>query len=167
MVQWLKNPTRNQEVAVPSLALLSRLRIWRCSELWCRPAATALIRPLAWEPPHASGRAPEKAKRQIIIVIIIMDCTTSQTKPPKRLFYVSIHLLRNPGVMAPAHFSELRGTTVKLVPTSKTLHLVTPLLFIWLTSSHSSNFFLSHISLEKGTNLFLNNNLFQNNNLFC
>ena len=64
MVQWLKNPTRNQEVAVPSLALLSRLRIWRCSELWCRPAATALIRPLAWEPPYAEGAAQKMAKRQ-------------------------------------------------------------------------------------------------------
>jgi len=26
--------------------------------------ATALIRPLAWEPPHASGAAQEMAKRQ-------------------------------------------------------------------------------------------------------
>ena len=25
--------------------------------LWCRPAATALIGPLAWEPPHAAGAA--------------------------------------------------------------------------------------------------------------
>ena len=32
--------------------------------LWCRPAATALIRPLAWEPPRAAGTALEKAKRQ-------------------------------------------------------------------------------------------------------
>ena len=31
--------------------------------LWRRPAATALIRPLAWEPPHAAGAALEKAKR--------------------------------------------------------------------------------------------------------
>jgi len=23
--------------------------------LWCRPAATAPIRPLAWEPPYATG----------------------------------------------------------------------------------------------------------------
>ena len=30
--------------------------------LWHRPAATALIRPLAWEPPYAVGAAPEKAK---------------------------------------------------------------------------------------------------------
>ena len=32
--------------------------------LWCRPAATAPIRPLAWEPPYAEGAALEKAKRQ-------------------------------------------------------------------------------------------------------
>ena len=32
--------------------------------LWCRPAAIALIRPLAWEPPYATGAALEKAKRQ-------------------------------------------------------------------------------------------------------
>ena len=34
--------------------------------LWLRPrpAATALIRPLAWEPPYAMRVALEKAKRQ-------------------------------------------------------------------------------------------------------
>ena len=57
------NPTRNHEVVgsipgldqwVKDLALL-----W----LWGRPEATALIRPLAWEPPYALGMALEKAKR--------------------------------------------------------------------------------------------------------
>ena len=28
--------------------------------LWCRPAATAPIRPLVWEPPHALGVALKK-----------------------------------------------------------------------------------------------------------
>ena len=32
--------------------------------LWCRPVATAPIRPLAWEPPYAVGAAQEMAKRQ-------------------------------------------------------------------------------------------------------
>ena len=32
--------------------------------LWHRLAATAPIRPLAWEPPYASGAAQKKAKRQ-------------------------------------------------------------------------------------------------------
>ena len=31
--------------------------------LWCRPAATALIQPLAREPPYAAGAAQEMAKR--------------------------------------------------------------------------------------------------------
>ena len=30
--------------------------------LWCRPAATALIRPLAWEPPYAMGVALKRQK---------------------------------------------------------------------------------------------------------
>ena len=32
--------------------------------LWRRLAATAPIRPLAWEPPYAAGVAQEMAKRQ-------------------------------------------------------------------------------------------------------
>ena len=32
--------------------------------LWSRLAATALIRPLTWEPPYAAGAAQEEAKRQ-------------------------------------------------------------------------------------------------------
>ena len=32
--------------------------------LWRRPATTALIQPLAWEPPYAAGATLEKAKRQ-------------------------------------------------------------------------------------------------------
>jgi len=31
---------------------------------WHRPAATALIRPLAWEPPYAAGAALEKTKKK-------------------------------------------------------------------------------------------------------
>ena len=34
--------------------------------LWCKPAATAPIGPLAWEPPYAVGVALEQAKRQKI-----------------------------------------------------------------------------------------------------
>ena len=32
--------------------------------LWRRPEATALIRPLPWEPPYALGVAQEKAEKQ-------------------------------------------------------------------------------------------------------
>ena len=52
--------------------------------LWCRPAATALIRLLAWEPPYAAGAAQEMAKRQK---------TNKQTKNKpnwKLVFYVDI-----------------------------------------------------------------------------
>ena len=57
---------------VPPLTSLSGLRIWHCRKLWGRlqsglnlallwlrpkPAATALIRPLAWEPPYGEGAA--------------------------------------------------------------------------------------------------------------
>ena len=63
---------------VPSLALLSGLRT-RCRVscgvgrrrgsdpallwLWCRPVATAPIRPLAWEPPYAAGKRLEKRQK--------------------------------------------------------------------------------------------------------
>ena len=30
--------------------------------LWCRPAATALIGPLAWEPPYAAGAVLKRQK---------------------------------------------------------------------------------------------------------
>ena len=73
------NPTRNHEVVGSIPGLASGLRIpRRCRELWCRsqrwlgsrllwlwcrPVATVLIRPLAWEPPYAVGVALEKTKR--------------------------------------------------------------------------------------------------------
>ena len=34
--------------------------------LWCRPAATALIRLLAWEFPYATGAALKKIKKKRI-----------------------------------------------------------------------------------------------------
>ena len=32
--------------------------------LWCRPAATALIRPLVWGPPYAMGTALKRQNQQ-------------------------------------------------------------------------------------------------------
>ena len=32
--------------------------------LWCKPAATAPIGPLAWKPPYAMGVAPERQKKK-------------------------------------------------------------------------------------------------------
>ena len=74
MAQWLTNPTRNHEVvgSIPGLAQWVAVScgvghrrgsdpalLW----LWHRPATTARIRPLAWEPPYAVEVALEKAKR--------------------------------------------------------------------------------------------------------
>ena len=38
--------------------------VWLWLWLWCRPAATALIRPLAWEPPYGAGAALKRQKTQ-------------------------------------------------------------------------------------------------------
>ena len=66
-------------VHVRSLALLSGSVNWHCHELWighgcgsdpellwlwCKPTAKALIRPLAWELPYASGVALKKKKKK-------------------------------------------------------------------------------------------------------
>ena len=37
--------------------------------LWYRSAATAPIRPLAWEPPYATGAALEKKKKKKVIFL--------------------------------------------------------------------------------------------------
>ena len=68
------NPTRNDEVAglIPGLAqwVKDLALLW----LWCRLAATAPIRPLAWELPYAMDKAL-KSKKQ----------TNKQTKKEQTL----------------------------------------------------------------------------------
>ena len=55
--------------------------------LWRRPAATALIRPLAWEPPYATGaalnRKKAKDKRQKTKQNKTKTKKTNNKKPPQ------------------------------------------------------------------------------------
>ena len=39
--------------------------------LWCRPVATAPIRPLAWEPPYATSAALKKKIQQEVVPAIM------------------------------------------------------------------------------------------------
>ena len=56
----VKNPTSIHEDAGSIRGLPQGLRIRRCHELWS--AAVAPIRPLAWEPPCATGMALKSKK---------------------------------------------------------------------------------------------------------
>ena len=71
MAQWLTNLTRKYEVAgwIPGLAMSCDVGRRRSSDplllrLWLWLAATALIRPLAQEPPYAAGVVLEKTKKK-------------------------------------------------------------------------------------------------------
>ena len=72
VAQWKQIQLETMRLWVRSLATLSGLRIWHCCELWCRSrhgsdpallwlwcrlAAVAPIRSLAWKPPYAVGVA--------------------------------------------------------------------------------------------------------------
>ena len=72
MAQQKQTQLVSMRMQVPSLALLTGLRIWHCMRcsigyrcgldlallwLWCRPVALAPIRPLAWALPYAVGAA--------------------------------------------------------------------------------------------------------------
>ena len=62
--QWKQIQLGTMRLQDQTLVLLSGLRIQLCCELWCRPAATARMRPLAWEPPYAVGAALKNKKKQ-------------------------------------------------------------------------------------------------------
>ena len=74
VAQWKWIQLGTMRLQVRCLAPLSGLRIWHCCELWCRVqmwlwlwcrlAAVALMRPLAWEPPYTVAAALKKQKQQ-------------------------------------------------------------------------------------------------------
>ena len=52
--------------------------------LWCRLVATALIRPLAQEPPYATGEALENVKQK--------DKKKKTKKNPAHLQFITLHV---------------------------------------------------------------------------
>ena len=60
--------------------------------LWCRPAATTPIRPLAWDPPYVSGAAPPKK---------------NQKKTNKKESYLSPSYLFLKSYQVPNYFSPI------------------------------------------------------------
>ena len=68
MVQQKQIQLETMRLQVRPLALLSGLRIRPCRELWCRPEATALIGPLAWESSHAEGVALKRQKKKFTAI---------------------------------------------------------------------------------------------------
>ena len=80
VAQWIKNLTSIHEdvSSIPGLAKCVKGSVVAMScgvghrgslnpvllGLWYRPAAMALIHPLAWEPPYVMGRALKKKKKK-------------------------------------------------------------------------------------------------------
>ena len=119
---------------VLSLALLSGLRILRCLEVWCRskmqriqrrrPAATALIRPLAWEPPYATGSAVERQKdkkkeiRLVIVYILKYDLFFELSIPGLLVFFLFVFVFVFRAIAAsPGHSHSHARSELRLRPT--------------------------------------------------
>ena len=88
MAQWKRILLGTTRLRVGSLASLSGLGIWCCRELWYRlqmqlrsHIAVALVQPLAWEHPYATGEAlksKNKHKNKKEKKIYLKDCFTKR-----------------------------------------------------------------------------------------
>ena len=81
--------------------------------LWCRPAATAPIQPLAWEPPCAPGAAQENSKntkKKMIIIKYHFPIITFSNMKSIILFCLFVFNGRPPQHM------EVPELGIKLVP---------------------------------------------------
>ena len=85
------NPTRNHEVAGSIPDLTQWVKDLELLWLWCRPAATALIGPLAWKPPYAMGTALEDKK------------TKKKNAWIKKMWYVCVHIYTHTHVYTHMH----------------------------------------------------------------
>ena len=63
MTQGKRILTSNHEEAGSVPGLIQWVKDLALLWLWRKPAATALIQPLAWEPPYASGSALQRKKK--------------------------------------------------------------------------------------------------------
>ena len=82
MAQWKQIRLGTMRLWVRPLPSISGLRSWHCRELWCRLAATSLIRPPAWEPPCASGAALKRQKKKIIVDLYCVSISAVQQSDP-------------------------------------------------------------------------------------
>ena len=64
LTQWVKGPSIAVSCGVDHRCGSDPALLW----LGCRPAAAALIRPLAWEPPHATGAALKRPKKKKVVI---------------------------------------------------------------------------------------------------
>jgi len=101
MAPVVTNLTSIHEDAVQSLASLSGLRIQCCCELWCRLAATAPTRPLAWELPYVAGAVLKRQKNK-------------QTNKKHKIFLVKI-LSEKMNSLENNKYMGYNGATVSLL----------------------------------------------------